>query len=100
MASVRIGIESARKVVDEAYKAIEELEKKFADIDFAAVLTSVENDINNAKTGLCESFEGEFAADIEQIKAKAILEVRKYFANEMRKWSDALSNWNWSEEEF
>lgn len=38
--------------------------------------------------------------DIEQIKAKAILEVRKYFANEMRKWSDALSNWNWSEEEF
>lgn len=75
MASVRSGIESARKVVDEAYKAIEELEKKFADIDFAVVLTSVENEINNAKTGLCESFEGEFADDIEQIKAS--VEARK-----------------------
>ena len=75
MTSVRSGIENARKCVDDAYKALEELEKKFTDIDFAAVLTSVENDINNAKNGLCESFEGEFADDIEQINAR--IEARK-----------------------
>lgn len=37
--------------------------------------------------------------NIEQIKAKAIIEVRKYFADEQRKWSEALSIWNWLEEE-
>lgn len=75
MASVKNSIESARKVVDEAYKAMEELEKKFTDIDFDSVLTSVENDINNTKNGLCKSFESEFADDIEQIKIN--VEARK-----------------------
>lgn len=38
--------------------------------------------------------------NIEQIKAKAVLEARKFFAGEQRKWSEALSIWNWSEKEF
>lgn len=75
MATVRKGIDAARNAFNEAYKALEELEKTFTDFDFAVVLTDVEAEINNAKNGLCESFESNFADDIEKIRAS--VEERK-----------------------
>ena len=75
MATFRAQIDSARNAFNNAYKALEELEKTLADIDFNVVLTEVEDDINNAKNSLCETFEAKYAKDIEKIKES--VEARK-----------------------
>jgi conjugal transfer/entry exclusion protein len=71
----RQGIEAAKKALNEAYNALEKLEEKIAELDFNEILTGVETDINNAKDGICESFEAKYAADIAKIKES--IEARK-----------------------
>lgn len=69
MDKVRVNIETARTQLNTLYTSLEELESKITNIDYEAILTQVEVEINNAKTGLCSSFEAKYSSEITNINS-------------------------------
>ena len=68
MSTFKANLNTVRTQLNGLYDTLSELEKEITNIDFEAILTNVENSINDSKTSLCDKFESEFADEITNIK--------------------------------
>ena len=63
-------IEVVRNQLNSFYDSLTGLEEKITNLNFEEILTNVEVKVNNAKDGLCESFESAHADEIASINAR------------------------------
>lgn len=70
MDTYNASLEVIKLILNQAILSLDAIEKTVTNIDYEAILNTVESDINNTKNGLCASFEAKYADEIASIKAK------------------------------
>ena len=70
MNTFKTTIEVVRTQLNGLYDSLTGLEEKITNLNFEEILTNVEVKVNNAKDGLCESFESAHADEIASINAR------------------------------
>ena len=70
MNTFKTTIEVVRNQLNSFYDSLTGLEEKITNLNFEEILTNVEVKVNNAKDGLCESFESAHADEIASINAR------------------------------
>ena len=70
MNTFKATFEVVRNQLNSFYDSLTGLEEKITNLNFEEILTNVEVKVNNAKDGLCESFESARADEIASINAR------------------------------
>ena len=70
MNTFKATFEVVRNQLNSFYDSLTGLEEKITNLNFEEILTNVEVKVNNAKDGLCESFESAHADEIASINAR------------------------------